>query len=74
MSCVRRSNKVVDREHLRKMERSLAEDWRNLKNLLDQDTITDQHAEKVVNNLNTDIILEEGKSLKELDGNKELDQ
>jgi len=56
----------IDREQLRKMERALAKDWRELKNLLEQNTITDQHAEKTVDNLNCDMILPEGKSIKEL--------
>jgi len=56
----------IDREQLRKMERALAQDWRELKNLLEQNTITDQHAEETVDNLNCDMILQEGKSIKEL--------
>jgi len=56
----------IDRDQLRKMERALAKDWRELKNLLEQNTITDQHAEETVDNLNCDMILPEGKSIKEL--------
>lgn len=56
----------MDRDQLREMERALAEDWRSMKNLLEQNTISDEHAEKTVNELNCDMILPEGKSIKEL--------
>jgi len=70
------SSNEIDREQLKKMERALAQDWRELKNLLEQNTISDQHAEETVDNLNCDMILQEGVSLKELTsqtGDKEDD-
>jgi len=57
---------MTDKEHLRKMERALAEDWRKIKSIIeDYEDKSEADIQEEVGELRVDMILQDGDSLKD---------